>query len=143
MLLKKLHQLEDWHRALLILPAIIVSNFCFFIFFLSLAFTSRGQPIIQLFLFLLPIPFCIVYVSVLCQCRVELCIAGSLALFLWLYFDLVMLISFFVHFTTVTSYDALGLFIAFVGTALCALCAYLGQKIRRKILTRINNSQAI
>lgn len=140
---KKLDQLQDWDRALLILRAIIVSNFCFPVFLLAAAFASRGQQLIQQAIFLLPIFFCILYIGVFSKSRLELWIASSLALFRWVRFDLVMLISFFVPFKAISSHQALFLGINVFGTALCALFAHLGQRIRRKVLTPINNSHAI
>jgi hypothetical protein len=141
--LKKLDQLQDWHRALLILPAIIVSNLCLLVCYTGAAFAARVHDLLELLIFFLPIPICLLYIGIFCQCRLELCIASSLALFLWLCFDLVILISFFVHFKTISSDQALFHGIILFGPALCAPCAYLGQRIRRKILTRSNNSQAV
>lgn len=133
----------DWLRLVFLLPAIIFSNLCFLVYLSAGMGSAPGQDPIQLLILLLPTPFCILYIGVLCESRFELQIASFLALFFWLSYIVLWLFSLSNPSSPRSRNEALFLGAAILLTAVCALCAHLGQRIRHFLLNRSSKSQRL
>lgn len=137
------HAIVDWVRLLIIPPAIIISNLCFCFYVGAGMGSSPNQHPIQLLIFLLPTPFCMLLIGVFCKSRLELIVASLLALFLWLSVTLLALPSLTMSYSPADRSYALsfGSHILLIG--LCALCALLGQRLRRFLWPRSSNNNSL